>query len=66
MTTLTFSTIEGTTLDYDTVCIASFVEEDGKLKLRDLKDFADPHKRGAFHVAAAKSLGVDPLKITRV
>ena len=54
--TVTYVTAEGTTLDYDTVCIVSFVEEDGGLKVLGIKDFADPQKRGAFHATAAKAL----------
>ena len=54
--TATFTTAEGTAHDYDSVCIFSFVEEDGRLKISNLKDFSDPHKRGAFHAVAAKAL----------
>ena len=54
--TATFTTAEGTTHEYDSLCIVSFVEEDGRLKISSLKDFADPHKRGAFHAVAAKVL----------
>ena len=50
------TTVDGTTLDYDSVMINTFVEEDGELKLAETKDFSDPEKRGAFHVEVAKAL----------
>jgi hypothetical protein len=42
-----FTTNDGVTLDFDTVGIIHFVEEDGKTKLLTLKDFCDPEKRTA-------------------
>jgi hypothetical protein len=50
------TTAEGATFEYDTLCIHSFVEEDGELKLLRSKDFSDPEKRNAFHTEAAKLL----------
>ena len=54
--TALFTTFDGTTVDYDTVFILTFVDEDGELKVIEAKDFSDPEKRGAFHVVAAKVL----------
>lgn len=39
----------GTAVNYDTLLIFSFVEEDGELKVLGIKDFSDPEKRNAFH-----------------
>ena len=49
-----FTTIGGVTLDCDSVFIISFVEEDGELKLLEIKDFSDNEKRKAFHDEIAK------------
>ena len=49
-------TVEGTILEYDTLLIVSFVEEDGSLKLLSMNDFADPHKRDALHTSVAAAL----------
>lgn len=54
--TFFFTTVDGTTVDYDSVFVCSFVDEDGELKLVEAKDFADPGKRGVFHLTAAKVL----------
>ena len=37
-------TVDGTTLDYDSISIFTLVEEDGELKITDLKDFCNPEK----------------------
>jgi hypothetical protein len=50
-----FSFVNGTTCDYDTVVILSLVEEDGEIKVLELKDFCDPQKRSAFYAGAAKA-----------
>ena len=55
--TAIWATADGTVVNYDTVLIFTFVEEDGKLKVLDLKDFSDPEKRQAFHTEAAKARG---------
>jgi hypothetical protein len=55
--TAEFTTIEGTTIDYDSLVVISFVEEDGRLKVLELKDFCDPHKRSVLHSTAAKAIG---------
>ena len=55
--TAEFTTIEGTTIDYDSLVVISFVEEDGKLKVLELKDFCDPQKRSVLHATAAKATG---------
>ena len=49
------STVDGATLDYETVCIFSLVEEEGELKVDEFKDFADPQKRAAFFAGVAKA-----------
>ena len=51
-----WSTPDGNTVDYDSLSILSFAEEDGQLKVIDMKDFTDPEKRSAYHAAAAKAL----------
>jgi len=50
-------TADGTVFNYDAVLIFTFVEEDGKLKILDLKDFSDPEKRQAFHNEASRARG---------
>jgi hypothetical protein len=59
--TAIWSTAGGTSVNYDTVLIFSFVDEDGELKVLDLKDFSDPEKRNAFHTQASKALGMGGL-----
>ena len=49
-------TADGVRIDYDSVIILSFVDEDGEAKVIEIKDFADPGMRGAFHAEAAKAL----------
>jgi hypothetical protein len=49
-------TVDGTELDYDAVQIHTLVEEDGKLKIDDVKDFSDPEKRSRVHGWVAKAL----------
>lgn len=56
-TTAVWSTVDGTAVNYDTVLIFTFIEEDGELKVVDIKDFADSEKRNAFHTEASKALG---------
>ena len=43
-------------IDYDSLSILTFIEEDGEVKLDRCKDFSDPEKRGNLHSWAAKSL----------
>jgi hypothetical protein len=50
------SLVDGTTCDYETVCIVSFVEEDREMKILEHKDFCDPEKRSAFYAGAAKGV----------
>lgn len=49
-----FTTIDGSTIDYDCVLILSFVEEDGELKVLEGKDFSDPEMRRACYTQIAK------------
>lgn len=44
-----FTTASGTTLDCDSVFIVSFVEENGALKVLEIKAFSSYEKRMAFH-----------------
>jgi len=46
--------IGDTKIDYDTVCILTFTEEDGELKILGAKNFADPQKIGAVYTAVAQ------------
>lgn len=46
---ISFTTAEGTKVEYECALILSFVEEDGELKVLDIKDFADPEKRRACY-----------------
>ena len=55
--TITFVTTVGTTVDYDTVGIFSFAEEDGRLKILEVKNFCDPEKHNNLHATAAKLIG---------
>jgi hypothetical protein len=41
-----------TKLDYDTLGVISFTEEDGELKILEVKNFADPEKVRAMYAAA--------------
>ena len=50
------STADGDKLDYDSLSIATIVEEDGVPKVDEFRDFSDPEKRGNFHGWAAKVL----------
>jgi hypothetical protein len=47
--TIVFSTVDGNVLDCDSLTIVTIVEEDGELKILEVKDFADPEKRAKFH-----------------
>lgn len=53
--TSTWSTASGAKLDYHTLLILTFVEEDGILKVLDIKDFADSEKRSALYAEVAKT-----------
>jgi hypothetical protein len=57
MTQLTavVSLVDGTTWDYESVVIISLVEEDGEMKLIEVKDFSDPQKRSGFYAGIAKA-----------
>lgn len=52
--TAVLTTIDGPEMNYDTVLFFSLVEEDGQLKVLEIKDFADPEERSAFHSEAAR------------
>jgi hypothetical protein len=54
--TITLHTNDGEKFDYDSLGIFTLVEENGELKVADLKDFSDPEKRGKIHAWAAKTL----------
>lgn len=54
--TAAWSTANGTAINYDTALILSFVEEGGKLKVAEIKDFSDPAKRNAFHTEASNAV----------
>ena len=47
---------DGNKLEYDTLSIFSLVEEDGELKISELRDFCDPEKRSKNHSWGAKAL----------
>ena len=49
-------TIENTILEYDLLAIFTIVEEDGRLKIVDYKDFCDPEKRNNLHSWAGQTL----------
>lgn len=42
-------------LEYDDLTIYSFIEEDGELKILEVKHFADPQMVSAVHSAAAQA-----------
>ena len=52
---MSFNTASGATIQYDTVFIISLVEEDGELKILNVKDFPDPQRHSAFIAAATKA-----------
>jgi len=54
--TLLFTTPDGTTVDYDSLFILSFINEDGELKVLEAKLFPDTEKRGKFHAEVTKLL----------
>lgn len=54
--TFTFTTVNDTPLNYDSVIVVSFTDEDGKTKLLDCKDFADPKQRGEYFAEITKTL----------
>ena len=56
--TVLITLIDGTVYDYDSLMVLSLVEEDGKIKILECRDFSDPYKRGAFHAGVAKVAGV--------
>lgn len=49
--------VDETKLEYDTVCIFSFTEEDGELKILEVKNFMDPQKVGDLYAAVAQARG---------
>jgi len=49
------STINGTTLDYDSLSIFSLVDEDGGTRVIEFRDFSDPQKRSTFFAGIAKA-----------
>jgi len=54
--TATSHTADGQKLDYDSLSVLTLIEENGELKIADIKDFSDPEKRGNIHGWAAKAL----------
>lgn len=46
--------IDGTTFEYDSVAIITFVEEDGEPKILEFKDFPDPEQRINFYKILSK------------
>ena len=54
--TTNVTAIDGGALNYESVMILTLVEEDGKLKVVELKDFVDPENHNAFLSAIAKTL----------
>ena len=50
-----FHTVLGTALSYDTLIIASLVEEDGELKIIGCKVFSDPRERSAYLAGTAEA-----------
>jgi len=55
--TSAWTTADGSTHHYDSVCTLYFVLEDGQLKVGGIKDFADADKRSSYHDTAAKVVG---------
>jgi len=55
-TTAVGYTADGTKLEYDSVGIFTLAEEDGELKIIELKDFCNPEKRGKAHSWVAQNL----------
>ena len=43
------TTADGATHDFETFSIITLVEEDGELKILEVKDFAVPEHRNNFH-----------------
>ena len=50
-----FSTVFGATLNYDTILIYNFVEEDGEFKVLHCKHFSDPQQCSALITEALKA-----------
>lgn len=48
--------VDRTDLGYDTLLVFNLIEEDGTTKILDMKDFADPEKRGKLHSWIAGAL----------
>ena len=46
----------GAQLDYDTLCIFTLTEQDGELRVINVKDFCDPEKRANVYSWAAKAM----------
>ena len=59
--TAVWTTVDGLAINYDTLLIFSFVEEDGELKVLGIKDFADPVQRNALHNEAARAQSKGPV-----
>lgn len=51
------TTADATKLEYDSVITNTFVEEGGKLKILENKDFSDSYKRDIAHGWCARALG---------
>ena len=51
-----FTTIDGITVNYDSIFIFSFIDEEGEVMILNTKVFSDPEQRELFHTEAAKGL----------
>ena len=51
--TAVFTTVFGATLNYDTILIYTFVEEDGEFKVLHYKHFGDSQQRSALEALKA-------------
>jgi hypothetical protein len=47
--------IGDTKIDFEDLCIFSFTEEDGELKILETKNFADPQKISSLYAAVAQA-----------
>ena len=54
--TAVFYTSDGHELDQDCLIIFTVVEEDGQLKISEMKDFTDPEQRGKLFSWGANAL----------
>lgn len=52
------STSDGATHTYDTTCFFSLTEEDGEIKILEIKDYVHTDVHSAFHTGMAKARGL--------